>query len=680
MRRQRDRGQLARFISVGILNTLVGTAVMFCMYNVFGCSYWVSSAANYILGSILSFVLNRTFTFRHKGSIAGSGVRFVVNIAACYFIAYGTAKPLVFAMLETSSERLGENIAMLAGMCIFTGLNYLGQKFFVFGGRDMEYRKAYERWLHSPHLDDDERRTLAEMPEDEIADAFYRRLSFGTAGMRGVMGLGTNRINKYTIRMAARGMAELLGSGKKVAIAYDTRNGSGFFAEEAARVLAAYGIRVLLFDRYSPVPLLSFAVRDLKCDGGIVITASHNLPIYNGFKVYDETGCQLCSRLAAEIAGNVDKLDDELDIAAAELTDANIEYIGQEVIDRFMDAVQGCGIEPGKGAAENIRAVYTPLHGSGREYVLETLRRAGFNDVILVREQADYNGDFPTVRKPNPEETEVFRIAEGIARERGADLIIGTDPDSDRLGVGVMHEGEIVYLSGNQTGTLLVDFLGSMRPSADKKLITSIVTGDMGPEVAKNYGVDTIRTFTGFKDLAAEMNRLPEDEVLMAYEESYGYLVGTHIRDKDGISAALLMCQMAAFWKTRGMTLIDVLEKMYLEYGHYIDDQESFVFEGAAGADRIAAIMKKLRSEGESAFDGVAKTRELIDYSRGADGSAEANVLKYIFSDGSWLAARPSGTEPKIKFYCCVRGDNRDGAEKLHRDMMAEVRRIVEGS
>lgn len=672
-------GQAFRFVCTGVVNTLAGMAVMFGLYNIFGCSYWVSSAVNYTAVSVLSYFLNRRITFGYSGKVLKSGMRFAVNIAACYLAAYGAAKPLVMTVMAGSPVKLRENAAMLAGMCIFTGLNFLGQRFFVFREKKMmDYRKIYEKWVESPHLEQDEKRILAEMSEDELADAFYRKLSFGTAGMRGIMGLGTNRMNRYTIRMAAKGFAGILGEGAKVAIAYDTRNHSDEFAKEAARVLAASGIKALLFDRYSPVPLLSFTVRDLKCDGGIVITASHNLPAYNGFKVYDSTGCQLGRESAAKISANIEDLDDELGIPVSGEDDPNIEYIGQEVIDRFMDAVQKCGVDTAPEAASDLSVVYTPLHGSGREYVLETLRRAGFSNVTLVKEQADYNGDFPTVRKPNPEETAVFYIAEEKAEKTGADLIIGTDPDSDRIGAGVMHDGKIVYLSGNQTGALFVDFLARMRPSEGKKLITSIVTGDMGQDIAASYGVETIRTFTGFKDLAAEMNRHPEDEILMAYEESYGYLTGTHIRDKDGISSSLVMCQMAAYWKQHGKTLIDVLEDLFDEHGYYIDDQLSFVFEGAAGADRIASIMKRFRSDGESVFADICELAELRDYSRGAEGVAEANVLKFMFSNGSWAAARPSGTEPKVKFYCCIKDRDREKAEKLHSMLKNRIEKEVE--
>lgn len=658
--------KLLRFISVGVVNTAVGTAIMFCLYNLLDCSYWISSAANYIFGSILSYVLNKNFTFRHKGNTLKSGFRFVVNIAVCYFAAYGIAKPLAICILKDSPVHLQENAAMLAGMCIFTGLNYLGQRFFVFGESCMKHKEIYERWLNSPYLDSDENRLLKEMSEDEIYEAFYKRLEFGTAGMRGIMGLGTNRINKYTIRMAAKGLADLLGAGARVAIAYDTRNDSDYFAREAARVLAAADIDVLIFDRYSPVPLLSFAVRDLKCDGGIVITASHNISIYNGFKVYDSTGCQLGQQPADKIAANIDMLEDELNIPVSAADDRHIRYIGGEEIERFLDAVQQCSVDIAEDAAENLKIVYTSLHGSGREYVLETLKRSGFKNVMLVNEQADYNGDFPTVSKPNPEDPAVFAIAEKIVLENDADIVIGTDPDSDRIGIGVNNGGRITYFSGNQIGVLLIDFLCRTGSADGKKLITSIVTGDMGSAVAESYGAETIRAYTGFKNLGAEMNKLEGRGILMTYEESFGYLVGTHIRDKDGVSASLAICRMAAYWKEKGYILTEVLEELFKTHGYYIDDQDSFVFEGAAGAEKIADIMTELRARKEMAFSEIGEIRELLDYSKGVDGLPPDNVLKYIFKDGSWLAARPSGTEPKIKFYYCIKGDDRAAAEELH--------------
>lgn len=672
-----------RFIAVGIVNTVVGMAVMFGLYNICGCSYWISSAANYILVSILSYLLNRRFTFRYGGEVLRSGLRFAVNIGVCYFAAYGIAKPLAIWILQGQLQSIQENAAMAAGMCIFTCMNYIGQRFFVFRENDMKntdtnHREEYKRWIESPYLSNEEKSQLEAMGDEEIYEAFYKRLEFGTAGMRGIMGLGTNRLNKYTVRMAARGLAEELGEGARVAIAYDTRLNSRQLAMEAARTLAAAGVKVLIFDRYSPVPLLSFTVRNLACNGGIVITASHNIKTYNGFKVYDETGCQLCDEAAERIARNIEKLEDKLAVEISEADDENISYIGREATEQFLQAVLHCGTVPDIEAAEALRVVYTPLHGSGREYVMETLKRAGFNDVLLVEEQSDYNGEFPTVKKPNPEDPAVFAIAEKIALEAGGDIIIGTDPDSDRIGVGVRDGDNISYLSGNQTGTLIVDFLAAARGAAGKTLITSIVTGDMGASVAKSYGAQVVRTYTGFKNLGKEMNKLPEDRILMAYEESFGYLAGTHIRDKDGVSASLIVCQMAAYWKKRGYTLTEAMEMLYEKHGYYVDRQSSFVFEGAAGAKKIEALMERFRAERGEAFKARGKVDRLIDYSDGIEGLPPANVLKYIFENGSWLAVRPSGTEPKIKFYYCIRGNDRKAAENMYLKLKENVEKIME--
>ena len=624
--------KLLKFIAVGIVNTIAGTAVMFGMYNLLGCSYWVSSAANYILASILSYVLNRKFTFEHQGSAVRSGFRFVVNIAICYLIAYGVAKPFAVWMLSGSTVAVQENVAMLAGMCIFTGLNYIGQRIFVFNEEDtMEHRKIYNEWLNSPALSEEEKQILENMSDDDIYEAFYKYAEFGTAGMRGVMGLGTNRLNKYTIRMAAAGLAQLLGEGSRVAIAYDTRRNSVEFAEETAGVLAASGIKVLLFDRYSPVPLLSYTVRELKCDGGVVITASHNTCEYNGFKVYDSTGSQMNEEMAGSIAANIDGLEDSLAIKTVGMEHENIRYIGDEITEKFLAAVGRCDTGIDRKAAEDLKVVYTPLHGSGRDYVLKTLENAGFGQITLVEEQAGFDGAFPTVKKPNPEDREAFAIAERIAADKAADIIIGTDPDCDRIGVGVAGGGKTEYLSGNQTGVLLIDFLARMsREPAGKKLVTTIVTSDMGKTVAESYGIDVIKTFTGFKNIGAEMNKMSDGEYFMGYEESYGYLPGAHARDKDGVSSALVICRMAAYWKAHGMTLTDVLRQLYSRHGHWIDRQESFTFEGSAGEDKISGIMKLFRSRGGDIFAEAGKaTEKFLDYSKGIDGFPPANVLRF---------------------------------------------------
>ncbi|MDO4546105.1 MAG: GtrA family protein [Bacillota bacterium] len=669
--------KLLKFLSIGVLNTLLGTAIMFCLYNIFGCSYWVSSAANYILVSILSYVLNKKFTFRHQGETLKSGVRFAMNIAVCYFMAYGIAKPLVIWVMGRSPIYLQENVAMLVGMCIFTGLNYIGQRFFVFGDVPMRDKMNYNKWVGSPYISEKEKEQLKQMSEQEIKDAFYKNAEFGTAGMRGIMGLGTNRINKYTIRMAAKGLADLLGEGSRVAIAYDTRNHSDEFAKEAARVLAAAGIKASLFDRYSPVPLLSFAVRELNCDGGIVITASHNTKEYNGFKVYDGTGCQMDPELAGNIAANIDKLDNPLRIPIAEPDHENIEIIGPEITDKFLQAVERCAVSLPEKAASELKIVYTPLHGSGRDFVLGALKKSGFSNISTVQQQMEFNGDFPTVKKPNPEDRAALELAAQQALADDADILIGTDPDCDRIGVGVKHNDGIIYLTGNQTGVLLIDFLAQMKPTGDKTLITSVVTSEMGAAVAESYGLNVIKTLTGFKFIGGEMNQLPAEEFFMGYEESYGYLVGDHARDKDGVSAALLICQMAVWYKSQGKTLIDILQELYDRHGYWIDEQESFVFEGAEGDKTMKEIMAALEREGDESFSEVGQLDEFIDYNCGIGELPPSNVLKYVFSDGSWLAVRPSGTEPKIKVYYCIKGEDSAAADRMYEKLKRSVKAAV---
>lgn len=669
--------KLIKFISVGILNTLVGAAIMFGMYNILGCPYGISSASNYILVSILSYVLNKKFTFGYEGQAVKSGIRFAVNIAACYMAAYGIAKPLMQWLLADSSTYIQENVAMVVGMCFFTGLNYIGQRFFVFKEEIMEYMDIYNQWVGSPSLSDEEKLALKEMSEDEIYEAFYKYAEFGTAGMRGIMGLGTKRINRYTISMAAKGLADLLGEGSKVAIAYDTRNNSVEFARDTARVMAAAGVKVYLFDRYSPVPLLSYAVRELGCDGGVVITASHNTCDYNGFKVYDNTGCQINEKMADQIAANIAGLKGGLDIDMVDINHRNIEYIGETLIDKFLNAVMQCDTGVDKSAAEDLKVVYTSLHGSGRDYVSTVLARAGFKNVSLVQEQAEFNGDFPTVKKPNPEDKAAFEIAEEIALEKSADIIIGTDPDCDRIGIGVMTDVGVEYLTGNQTGVLLIDFLARIRPTVGKKLVTTIVTSDMGKTVAESYGIEVIKTFTGFKNIGAEINKLAEGECFMGYEESYGYLPGEHARDKDGVSSALVVCQMAAYWKAKGMTLVEAMDALYEEHGYWVDQQQSFVFEGSAGAEKIERIMETFRSKGSDIFSEAGKVEEFKDYKKGIDGHPPANVLKFIFEGGSWVAVRPSGTEPKIKFYYCVTAPKQKQAVAIYEGFKTIIESLI---
>lgn len=541
----------------------------------------------------------------------------------------------------------------------------------------MTWRKQYEEWISSPHITDEEKNMLLEMDENEKQDAFYRDLEFGTAGMRGRMGLGPNRMNKYMIRLAAKGLADMLGSGKKAAVAYDTRNNSKLFAEETAGVLAASGIDVFLFDRCSPVPLLSYTVRKLGCDGGVVITASHNFKEYNGFKVYNALGCQMDVKSTETISASMNSMEDRFSIDTVPLTDEHITYIGDDIINGFLGEVMKSSPDIDRSSAEALNIVYTPLHGSGRDYVTSVLDKAGFRNVSIVEAQREYNGDFPTVVKPNPEEQQALSMAGQQLLQEEADILIGTDPDCDRVGVGVRNGDEVVYLSGNQTGALLIDFLAQAGEPEGKTLITTVVTGEIGRITAESYGINTVKTLTGFKNICGVMEGMKQEEFFMGYEESYGYLPGDHARDKDGVSSALVICQMAAYWKSQGKNLIEVLSALYDKHGHWIDEQQSFVFEGSAGAEKISGIMTDFRSKGADLFECTGNAGSLIDYSQGINGLPPANVLIFTFDGGSWIAVRPSGTEPKIKFYYCINAAAEEEAAKLYHSLRSRIEELL---
>lgn len=543
---------------------------------------------------------------------------------------------------------------------------------------EIDWKKEYERWCQLPDLQEEEREVLASMTEEEQYECFYQQVPFGTAGMRGKVGLGSNRINRYTIRLAAWGMAQVLGEEKKVAIAYDTRLDSKDFAEEAARVMACAGLKVLLFDRYSPVPLLSYTIRELHCDGGIVITASHNTKAYNGFKTYDSSGAQMGLNKTDEIFRWMQQKADPLDISHCDsLSQENIEWIGEDISGKFIRAAAGCSKLADPAAKKDLHIVYTPLFGSGRDFVLKTLKEDGFSQVHLVEDQADFNGDFPGLRKPNPEEPEVFRVAEQQALQHKADIMIATDPDSDRIGAGIIKDSQAFFFSGNQIGALLADFITGQDGARGKRMVTTIVTGDLGERIVLSRGGTVIRTLTGSKFVCEEMNRMEEGEFLLGYEESHGYIGGKYIRDKDGVSAVMLLCEAAAWHKKHGRTLLDALDDLYHEHGYYIDEQDSFVFEGSKGAKMIQKIMTWLRSRGSGVFRALGKAKKILDYSKGLDGLPASNVLKFYFAGGSWIAVRPSGTEPKIKFYYCIRGESRRQAQKLYESVQDSIEEFL---
>ena len=532
----------------------------------------------------------------------------------------------------------------------------------------MGYRDLFNEWLS---LDSDTRNELLSIEDEkEIEDRFYKDLEFGTGGLRGIMGAGSNRMNKYTVARASLGLANYFNSKKKdgataekckIAIAYDSRNNSEFFAKTAAVVYANNGFEVYIFDRLVPVPVLSFTTGYLGCDAGVMITASHNPKEYNGYKVYDSTGCQLCTEEAKSALDYINSVNDFVIVDGVEnaFEHENIHRLGDETVDAFISKVKEQSVYEEKS---NLKIVYTPLHGTGNIPVRKVLQGM---DVTVVKEQELPDGDFSTVRSPNPEEKDALNLAIQAAQSLEADIVLGTDPDCDRVGVAVRHNGEYVLLTGNQTGALLVNFVITMHKddlNEKSTLVKTIVTSELGANIALNYGVKVEDTLTGFKYIGDKINKYlasGDREFVIGYEESYGYLVGTHTRDKDGVVSSMLICQMASWYKNQGKTLVDGLNEIYDEYGYFLDSLDSFVLKGKDGAAKIKALMQEFKQKGDTILPDI---KQIIDYSVGIGDLPKENVLKYIFNDGSWLAVRPSGTEPKIKVYYSIVDKDRQNA------------------
>ena len=532
----------------------------------------------------------------------------------------------------------------------------------------MGYRDLFNEWLS---LDSDTRNELLSIEDEkEIEDRFYKDLEFGTGGLRGIMGAGSNRMNKYTVARASLGLANYFNSKKKdgataekckIAIAYDSRNNSEFFAKTAAVVYANNGFEVYLFDKLVPVPVLSFTTGYLGCDAGVMITASHNPKEYNGYKVYDSTGCQLCTEEAKSALDFINAVNEFVIVDGVEnaFEHENIHRLGDETVDAFISKVKEQSVYEEKS---DLKIVYTPLHGTGNIPVRKVLQGM---DVAVVKEQELPDGDFSTVRSPNPEEKDALNLAIQAAQSLEADIVLGTDPDCDRVGVAVRHNGEYVLLTGNQTGALLVNFVMTMHKddlNEKSTLVKTIVTSELGANIALNYGVKVEDTLTGFKYIGDKINKYlasGDREFVIGYEESYGYLVGTHTRDKDGVVSSMLICQMASWYKNQGKTLVDGLNEIYDEYGYFLDSLDSFVLKGKDGAAKIKALMQEFKQKGDTILPDI---KQIIDYSVGIGDLPKENVLKYIFNDGSWLAVRPSGTEPKIKVYYSIVDNDRQNA------------------
>lgn len=545
---------------------------------------------------------------------------------------------------------------------------------------------VYRFWKEGAVFDPETRRSVAALNEEEIAECFESELEFGTGGLRGIMGVGPNRMNRYTVRKATAGLAAYLKRGSvlpSVVIAHDSRNRSREFAIETACTLCAAGIRVYLFREIAPTPMLSFAVRELHADAGVVITASHNPKEYNGYKVYGPDGCQaipvITDRLIADIRAVTD-LSAILTVKESEArTEGLLLDVPQSVGERFVQAVIRQVASLTDAERQALRIVYTPLHGAGLVPVWAALTSLGYS-VTVVPEQETMDGDFPTVKSPNPEDPAALAMGIALAEQSGADLVLGTDPDSDRVGVAVKCGSEYRLLTGNQVGALLTDFLIRQKriPGEHPVLVKTIVTGDLGAGIARAHGIDVRETLTGFKYIGEQIGRMERDgsgQFFFGYEESYGYLIGTHARDKDAVVSSVVIAEMAAYWKARGRTLFDILNDLCSEYGYDLDALESFAFEGITGMERIGSLMKQLRKNGKTLFDNVV---EQTDYQRGIGDLPKADVLKFRFRDGSWLAVRPSGTEPKIKFYCSVHAKNQDDAKTVMQDLRARIKQIVE--
>ncbi|MDB3086129.1 phosphoglucomutase [Clostridioides difficile] len=566
----------------------------------------------------------------------------------------------------------------------------------------MDYKNNYEMWLNSPYFDEQTKNELLSIKDDEkeTQDRFYKNLEFGTGGLRGIIGAGTNRINIYTVRRATLGVLNYIiktqgeeGKQKGIVIAHDSRYMSREFCIEVAKTLSAYGVKAYIFEELKPTPELSFAVRYLKCAMGVVITASHNPKEYNGYKVYDSEGGQICIDMANDIIAEVNKIDDYSVIKSLDFEEALsknlITILDNEVDDEFIKAVkkqvlrQNIINEYGK----KLKIIYTPIHGTGNKPVRRVLNECGFENVMVVKEQELPDSNFSTVKYPNPEEKSVFNIAIEMAKSNNTDLVIGTDPDCDRVGVVVKDSsGEYIVLNGNQVGSLLVRYIieslveENKLPKNNPTIIKTIVTSELGAKIAKAYNVDCLNTLTGFKFIGEKIKEFEESNdrsFIMGYEESYGYLIGTHARDKDGVVSSLMICEMAAYYSSKGMNLYEAMIDTYNKFGYYKEELKSVTLKGIDGIKKIKEMMLYFRSV---KIDNVAdvKVDKILDYKDGVDDLPKSDVLKFLLEDGSWIAIRPSGTEPKIKFYFGANSDNQEDVELKLKNLISYILNVVD--
>ncbi|WP_276515028.1 phospho-sugar mutase [Vallitalea guaymasensis] len=561
----------------------------------------------------------------------------------------------------------------------------------------MDYLKEYNMWLDNDYFDEETKKELREIKDNdmEIQERFYKELEFGTGGLRGIIGAGNNRMNIYTVRKATQGLANYIkingqeAIDKGVVIAYDSRYMSPEFADEAALVLNANGIKAYVFESLRPTPELSFAVRELGAIAGIVVTASHNPAEYNGYKVYWEDGAQITSPKDVEIIGEVKKVTDYKDVKSMDKETASKEglynVIGKEIDDRYIEELKKQIINPDaiKKASEDFSIVYTPLHGTGNIPVRRILDEIGFKNVNVVGEQELPDSNFSTVSYPNPEDIKAFKLAIKLGKEKNADVILATDPDADRLGVLVKKDDDYIALTGNMIGVLLLDYILSQKKANNKlpengAVIETIVSTDMASVIADSYNVKLFKVLTGFKYIGEKIKEFKEEdtyEYLFGFEESYGCLIGTHARDKDAVVATMTVCELGAYYKLKGLTLYDALIEVYEKYGYYKETLESVTLKGIEGVNKIKHILSTLRNEPPKDINGI-KVIEAVDYLEDTD-LPKSNVLYYTLEDGSWFCVRPSGTEPKIKFYFGIKDSSNDEADKHLKEFSKGVMKII---
>lgn len=569
----------------------------------------------------------------------------------------------------------------------------------------MDYLNKYKQWCKNSYFDEETKKELEEIKgnEEEIKDRFYKELEFGTGGLRGIVGAGTNRMNKYTVGKATQGLANFIkkkkGELKGVAIAYDSRNMSKEFSEQVALILNANGIKTYLFEEVTPTPVLSFAVRELKCISGIVITASHNPPKYNGYKVYWEDGAQIVAPVDEAIIKCIKNIKDYSKIKSIDKKLAQklklYNVVGEEIYDKYIEQLKKLSLN--SDIDKSVKIVYTPLHGTGLKMAKRILNESGFKNVFVVSKQEKPDGKFPTVKFPNPEDPEAFKLALELAKKEDADIVLANDPDADRIGMYVKNKetGEYILFNGNMTGLIIAEYIICQQKSKgilaqNSALIKTIVSSTLTDKICETNKVRMFEVLTGFKNIAQKIRQFEDEQTykcIMGFEESFGCLLGNHARDKDGIAALILLCETAGFYKKQKLTLWDAMKLIYEKYGYYREDQMFIVLEGADGAKKIKKMMENIRNNPPKQINGI-KIIAVEDYSDGtvtkiSNGRKykkdlpKSNVLRFKLQDDSWFAARPSGTEPKIKFYAGVKGENLEDADEKLKHFMEGIKELI---